>query len=117
MVAEFALVVPVFLTIIFAIVQIGILFFANAGLKHSLGEAARYATLYPRRTDDQIKTRLQATRFGLDPQYLAAPVISHGVSQGTDYADISVQYTVHMDLFLFDMPVITLSDQRRAYLP
>ena len=117
MVAEFALVVPILLTLTFGIIQAGVLFLANAGLKHSLGEGARLATLFPRRTDAQIIQRIEAAQFGLNPAYLATPTISHGVSQGSDYTDISVSYTVHLDLLVTALPAVTLTERRRAYSP
>ena len=44
-VIEFALTVPILVLIIYGIFQVGLLFQANAGMQHALGEGARYATL------------------------------------------------------------------------
>lgn len=114
--AEFAIVVPVLLVLIFAVFQVGVLFFANAGLKHGLGEAARSATLWPRRNDAQIIAQFRSTVFGVDQQTLADPVITTGRIQGADYVDISVSYTVPLNLFVIPLSSITLTDQRRAFL-
>ena len=43
---EFALSVPVLVSMIWGIFQLALLFEANAGIQHALGEGARYATLY-----------------------------------------------------------------------
>ena len=44
-VIEIAIVLPVLILFIYGIFQIGILYQANAGMQHALGEGARYATL------------------------------------------------------------------------
>ena len=52
---EFALAFPVLISIIYGIFMIGMVFMASAGLQHALGEAARYATLFPTPTDAQSR--------------------------------------------------------------
>ena len=42
---EMALALPVLITMIYGIFQVGLLYQANAGMQHALGEGARYATL------------------------------------------------------------------------
>ncbi len=43
-VVEFAIALPVLITMIWGVFQIGLVMQANAGMQHALGEAARYAT-------------------------------------------------------------------------
>ena len=112
---EFALAVPVLLIFIIGIVQLGILFFANAGLRSSVAEGARYATIYPRPTDDQIKARAMQQRFGMDPAYLTGPTIVHGTSDGVSYVDIKMDYSVPIDFLFYRPPPVTLSVTRRAF--
>ena len=42
---EFALSVPILVTMIYGIFELSQLFEANAGMQHALGEGARFATL------------------------------------------------------------------------
>jgi len=42
---EFALAVPVLVSMIWGLFQVGMIFEANAGVQQALGEGARYATL------------------------------------------------------------------------
>jgi len=42
---EMAIALPVLLVMIYGIFQVGLIFQANAGMQHALGEGARYATL------------------------------------------------------------------------
>ncbi len=43
------------------IAPLGLLFFANAGLHNALAEGARHATLFPRPTPEQVRTRIVRT--------------------------------------------------------
>ena len=113
--SEFALVVPLFTLIVFATIQLGILFQAYAGLQHGIGEAARLANLWPHRTTGQISDRLKRSAFGLNRAYLGDPVIETGTVQGAEYVDISISYSAHVDGGLFGLPIITLSQRRRAF--
>jgi len=56
--AEFALVVPVFFLLLFAVIQFGILLGGQIGLTNGTREAARYASTIPNATTVQIKTEL-----------------------------------------------------------
>lgn len=117
MAAEFSLTILVLMALMLGILQMGSLFYAYAGLKNGVGEAARFATLWPRRTDAQITAELKAKSFGLKAANLSAPVITHGISQGTDYTEITVVYAAPLDILLVPLPTVTLTETRRAYIP
>jgi Flp pilus assembly pilin Flp len=115
--AEFALTIPVAVMIILGIVQLGMVFWANAGLQNGLGEAARVATLWPRRSDTEIRNRLNASVFGIDPAKLATPTVVPGSAAGEDFIDISVSYQTSVNMILFEIPLFTINHTRRAYRP
>ncbi|OYW84733.1 MAG: hypothetical protein B7Z20_10280, partial [Sphingobium sp. 32-64-5] len=75
---EFVLTIPIALVVIFGSVQIGMVFWADAGLQNALGDAARVATLWPRRSDTEIAAVFDARKFGLKPEGLSTPVITSG---------------------------------------
>lgn len=113
---EFGILAPVLILMIVGIAQFGILFMANAGLRHAVGEAARHATIYPRPSDEQILAVLQDRRFGLDAARLGTPRITHGVSDGANYAEIELSYSVPLDFIFFTGPEVTLTETRRAFV-
>ena len=113
---EFALVAPLLILFLIGITRVGILFMANAGLRSAVQEGARYATIYPRPTDAQIKARIVDRRFGLDPRYVTAPTITYCMANGANAADIRMTYRVPMDLIFFSLPNVTLVEQRRAFI-
>ena len=63
---EFALACPVLFFFLIGASQIGVLFYANAGLRNTVAEGARIATIYPTPSTTTIKARMAAKRFGLD---------------------------------------------------
>lgn len=113
---EFAIISPVLIGALVGLAQLGILFFANAGLSNAVGEGARYATIYPRPSNTQIQAKINAQRFGLNPAYLTTPTITPGVSSGANYLEISMSYNVPLDFIFFDGPTVTLTKTRRAYV-
>ena len=114
--AEFALVSPVLLGALIGLAQLGILFFANAGLTNAVAEGARYATIYPRPSNTQIQAKISAQRFGLNPTYLTTPTITPGTSSGANYLEISMSYNVPLNFVIVRGPTVTLTKTRRAYV-
>jgi hypothetical protein len=113
---EFALVCPVLFAFLIGTAQVGILYFANAGLRNSVEEGARIVGVYPRPTDDVIKARMVKKRFGLRPAYLGNPQISTGKDGGADYVQISQTYQVPLDFVVVAVKPITLTKTRRVYV-
>lgn len=115
-VVEFALLAPALFTIIIGIAQLGILFLANAGLKSAVGEGARYATIFPRPTTDQIVERITDRRYGLEAANIAGPTVTSGVANKRDYLDIQMRYEVPLDFIFFSTPPVTLVENRRVFV-
>ncbi len=114
--AEFALIAPAFIMLIMGVMQLGILFFANAGLNSALAEGARFATIYPRPTTAQIQTRITAAKFGLEAANLATPTVTYGTTGSSEFADISLSYSITPEFIFFTAPAITIRQDRRVFL-
>lgn len=114
--AEFALTLPLFLAFVFVFFGIGAVFWANAGLRNGVGEGARVATLFPRRTSTQISNAIRNNSFGL-ASVMTTPTITAGTANGQDFVDITVTVRPRFDLFFIDVEPITLSETRRVYRP
>jgi Flp pilus assembly protein TadG len=122
---EFALVVPILVLFIYGIFQIGLLFQANAGIQHALGEGARYATLCiptgngcNTRTDAEVVTRMSSKVFGMNIGTFSTPTVTTpATSQCTHCKDLAVSYTVTLNFLFFNGPPVTLSRTKRVYQP
>lgn len=114
---EMALALPILVSMIYGLFQVGLLYQANAGMQHALGEGARVATLYERYTannvptDAVIKAQMQAKLFGKgDGAFVVADPVT-----GTGYKDLSITYTKKMNFIFISGPTITLTRSKRAY--
>ena len=119
-VIEIAIVLPILILFIYGIFQIGILFQANAGMQHALGEGARFATLCRPVTggcniasDAEIKARMNGVVFGTKPGTFTIP----DPTTVNRVMTLTVNYTQPTNFLFFAGPTIALSRQKRVYLP
>ena len=112
-VAEFGLIIPLWVTFFFGFAQVGMLFWASAGLQNGLSEGARQATLWPRATSASIVTAVKGKTFGVVQSNMAEPTVTFGTAGGDDYADITVAYNARMPVF--GISVYRFRYQLRAY--
>jgi Flp pilus assembly protein TadG len=114
---EFALLAPVMFALFIAIFQLGTLYFANADLRNAVAHGARYASIFPRPTTDQVKARVSARVDKLQANKITGPDVTYGTdSNGYQYAEIEMKYAVPLNFVFFSTPAVTLTDKRRVFL-
>ena len=113
---EFAMLLPLLILFIVGIAQMGILYFANAGLRNLVAESARYASISPRPSDTAIKAKLQQGGFGLVPAQMGTPTITYGTTSGANYADIQMSYNAYLNFIFFSYGPVTLTEKRRVFI-
>ena len=111
---EFAVSVPVLVMLIWAIAQVGLLYEANAGMQHALGEGAGMATIYPTPTDTQIQTKITSAKFGLGNGTWGTPTIV--TDNTTKTKTITVTYSQPTDFLFLPGPNVSLSASKVVYL-
>lgn len=119
-VIEIAIALPVLITFIYGIFQIGILYQANAGMQHALGEGARFATLCKPvtggcnvSTDADIKAKMNAAVFGTKPGTFTIPDPTTVNREMT----LTVNYSQPMNFLFFPGPTVNLTRTKKVYLP
>lgn len=112
---EFAFAFPILMTMVIGAAQLGIMFFANAGLKSAVGEGARYATTFPQPTHAQIIDRINTSRYGLDPAFTSEPTVATCTSNGRPCLDIEMTYSAPVDFLFVQTPPITFVERRRVF--
>lgn len=117
-VVEFAVAAPVLVMMIWGMFQVFVVYQANAGMKHALGEAARYATIFPTPSDSDIQAKITSTKFGVANGTWGTPVIdnTNAAPANGGYKVITVTYTQPTDFLMFPGPTVTLSDSKKIYL-
>lgn len=108
---EMALVLPTLFLMIFGMFQLGVLFEANAGMQHALGEGARLATIYPIPTDATIKAKMQAKFVGTKIGNFTA----NDVVDGTNTKTLTVSFTMTPNYVFFRGSPVTLTRTKLVY--
>jgi Flp pilus assembly protein TadG len=115
--AEFALTLPVWIIIIFAVLNTGRFFVARAGIQNGLGEAARVATLWPAKDQATMRAAFNAGTFGLSSSEAPDLDFATGTANGQAYVDLTVTYDPQFFLMFIPVSPVTLTYTRRAFRP
>lgn len=113
---EFAFGFPALILLIWMIYQFGLVFRANSGIQHALGEGARLATLWPTPTKENVKTEMQDSVYGIGPGNFTVYNPTQGTLDGSTYWDLKVDYTQNTNMLLFPGPPITLTKTKRVWV-
>jgi Flp pilus assembly protein TadG len=114
---EMAFALPTLVIMIWMIVQLGMVFRAMSGIQHALGEGARYATIWPQPTDDQIEDKIENAVYGIGPGNFTINPPAPGLTPaGEAYLDLQVSYTQSTNLLLLPGPTITVSRSKRVWV-
>lgn len=116
-VIEFAVAIPVFVSFIWGMFQVAMVFEASAGTQHALGEGARYATVYvPANggppTDAQIISKITSHKFGTGNGNWGTPTIQTDTTAKTKL--ITVSYTQPTDFLFFPGPTVVITKTKVA---
>ena len=111
---EFALAAPALILMMWGLFQIGLIFLANAGTQSALGEAARYATIYPTPSDSALQSTITSHKFGLKNGTWSTPTIATDAANGTK--TISVVYSQPTNFLFFKGPTVSISKSKVVYV-
>jgi Flp pilus assembly protein TadG len=111
---EFAVAVPILITFIWGIFQVALVFRASSGMQHALGEAARFATIWPTPSDTAIQSKITAKKFGVNGGTWGTPLITTNTTANTK--TIRVTYSQPTDFLFFSGPTISLTKEKVVYL-
>jgi Flp pilus assembly protein TadG len=121
---EFAISVPILVSMIWGIFQFGLVFAAAAGMQNALGAAARYATVWQagtadhRPTDAQISAYITAYKFGVSNGTWATSCPDFCITTDTAAATktIKVTYSQPLNFLFFNGPSVTLTRTKVVYM-
>lgn len=113
---EFAFALPILVMFIWMIYQFGLIFRANSGIQHSLGEGARLATLWPTPTTDAVKTRMQQSVYGIGPGEFKISEPVEKELDGATYLDLQVNYQQNTNLLLAPGPRVSITKTKRVWI-
>lgn len=115
-VIEMAFALPVLIVMMWMIVQLGLVFRAMSGIHHGLGEGSRMATIFPKKTDAEIRQKITDAVYGIGPGSFNIADPTSGNADGANYVDLRVTYTQTTDMLLFPGPTINVSRSKRVWV-
>jgi len=121
---EFAIALPVMLVMIYGIFQVGLIYQANAGMQHALGEGARLATLCTPSgqtctspSDTEIAAKMNAKKFGGSIGTFGSPTVTTPATSSCTFCrDLSITYSVTPNFLFFSAPPVSITRSKRVYL-
>lgn len=122
-VVEMAFVLPILILMIYGIFMVGVIFQANAGMQHALGEGARLANIYPVPTNTAISNRMAAKLFGTGNGTFT-PTVADGTggnacnttSTSTNFKTLRVTFTMPVSFLFFTAPNLNISRCKTVYV-
>ncbi|MBW0144758.1 TadE/TadG family type IV pilus assembly protein [Sphingomicrobium clamense] len=111
---EFAFGVPIFVTFVMGFWQVGLIYWANAGVHNALGEAARFATVWPVPSTDEIEDMVEEKDFGTHNGTLTT-VDADPRGDGTIL--LRIVYSQPTDFIFFEGPTIEVEREKLIYTP
>lgn len=120
---EAAFALPVLFAIGIGVMQLGLFFLANAGLRQGVESGARYATIFDTSTmntptDAQVAAKVRANVYGIPAANLtvATPTRGTDATSGQRYLELTASYPYTFNFIFFRSSAITLRYTRRVYL-
>jgi len=114
---EFAFAMPVLVTLIVGILQYAIVMHTTSGMRNALGEALRYAKVYPTATETEVLDIARGRFKGIDATKITALSLERGTQNGAEYGKVTMRYRLEPVVPFAIVPVINLEESRTAYLP
>ncbi len=110
---ETAFALPALIVLLWMIIQLGLVFRANSGIQHALGQGARAATLFPVPDNTEITAKMNNAVYGIGPGTFENAVADNTVA---GYKDLTVTYTQPTTLLLFPGPTINIEKSKRVWV-
>ncbi|MCB2086490.1 MAG: pilus assembly protein [Sphingomonadaceae bacterium] len=114
---DFAFALPVLVTLMLGMVQMGVSLHASGALRHAATEGVRLAKVDPDATETEVLTRVKSELAAMDADKITTLKFEHGTTNGADYGKVTVGYRVDPLIPLLPVPSINLSEEKQVWLP
>lgn len=111
---EFAFAIPIFITFVMGFWQIGLIYWANAGVQNALGEASRFATVWPVPSTEDIEKKVAFHNFGTHNGTLTD---IDADPQGDGTILLTIKYSQPTDFIFFEGPTVVVEQSKLIYTP
>ena len=126
-VIEFAMAMPVLITIMIGILQFALVLQASGAMRHGMGEGLRYAKVNAISDPSDavavaaLKAKVEEiakdSMAGIDRDHITSMEFTSGTSDGADYGQLDVKYQMQPLIPFAPLPPITINESRTVFLP
>lgn len=116
-VVEFALALPVLVTMMIGILQFALVLHAGGAARHALGEGIRHAKVYPLATESEVLAITRGSMDGANPGGIEDLTFVRGSNNNAQYGRVTMRYRVEPVIPFAPIPPIIIEEERQAYLP
>ena len=114
---DFAFALPVLVTMMLGMLQMGQVLHTSGAMRHALGEGIRFAKVDPTATESQVLAEVRDELAAIDPDGISTLTFERGLTNGARYGKIDISYRLEPMIPLVPVPAITLNESKTAYLP
>lgn len=116
-VIEFAFAMPVIITMMICMVQMGLLLHADGALRNAVSAGTRLAKVDPAATTTEIEDEVKANLSILKPTQIVKLAAKRDKVGNSEFARIDLSYKVKTDMILFPLPEVVLNESKQVWLP
>lgn len=113
---EFAMVLPITLTMLLGALNMGIYIFFQNSLSSALDEAAREVSVWPTPSDTELQTEFTDNLLSAQAFGNATLAVAHGTDTfGRDYVDLTASGGIDVNLVFVNLGTMPVSMTKRSY--
>lgn len=113
---EFAIALPILVTMIIGVLQFGLVLNANGAMRNAMGEGLRLAKVNPAATTTQVTDRTKANLVGVDHAFITTLTFNRGVTNNVPTGTMTMTITMNPIIPFAPIPPIVLTETKRVYL-
>lgn len=117
---EMAFALPIVVMLMMGILQYAIVMQTTSGMRHAIGEAVRFAKVYPNATESEVLDIARNNFEGINSDGITGLTLERGNTQddgyGVDYGTVTMQYQLEPVIPFVVIDQINLEESRTIYL-
>lgn len=113
---EMAITLPVLVIMFNMVVNVAFILWEQASLYNAVGQASRFAMVYPAPDADAIEAKANDSIIGKGGNITRDVDVAEGTSDGRNYVEVTMTASMPIDFIFMEGPTVDLSQTRRTYI-
>jgi Flp pilus assembly protein TadG len=114
---EMAFALPVLIMVMIGVLQYAIVAQTTSGMRHAIGEAVRFAKVFPNADEDEVLQVARDRFVGMDSSGITGLRLERGTAaNGAEFGTVTMRYRLEPVVPFMSLTEINLQESRTAYL-